>query len=122
MEIVGQRLRVLRESVKLSQNKLAGMIGVRQSSINRYENGQSVPSVQTFRWYADYFDVSLDYIFGRTDKPQGKLYDYEPQLIRDKAENNQELRQFVEMCFDPKSPMNDKLKQTLIRMLEEGKK
>lgn len=122
MEIVGQRLRMLRESVKLSQNKLAGMIGVRQSSINRYENGQSVPSVQTLRWYADYFDVSMDYIFGRTDKPQGKLYSYEPQLIRDKTENSEELRQFVEMCFDPKSPMNDKLKQTLIRMLEEGKK
>ena len=122
MEIVGQRLRALRESVGLSQNKLAGMIGVRQSSINRYENGQSVPSVQTFRWYADYFDVSMDYIFGRTDKPQGKLYNYEPQFIRDKTENNQELRQFVEMCFDPKSPMNDKLKQTLIKMLEEGKK
>jgi transcriptional regulator with XRE-family HTH domain len=122
MEIVGKKLRALRESVGLSQNKLAGMIGVRQSSINRYENGQSVPSVKTFRWYADYFDVSMDYIFGRTDKPQGKLYNYEPQLIRDKAESNQELRQFVEMCFDPKSPMNDKLKQTLIRMLEEGKK
>ena len=122
MEMVGQRLRALRESVGLSQNKLAGMIGVRQSSINRYENGQSVPSIQTFRWYADYFDVSMDYIFGRTDKPQGKMYNYEPQLIRDKAENNQELRQFVEMCFDPKSPMNDKLKQTLIRMLEEGKR
>lgn len=122
MEMVGQRLRTLRESVGLSQNKLAGMIGVRQSSINRYENGQSVPSIQTFRWYADYFDVSMDYIFGRTDKPQGKLYNYEPQLIRDKTESNQELRQFVEMCFDPKSPMNDKLKQTLIRMLEEGKK
>jgi transcriptional regulator with XRE-family HTH domain len=55
MEILGQRLRALCESVKLSQNKLAGMIGVRQSSINRYENGQSVPSVQTLRWYADYF-------------------------------------------------------------------
>ena len=122
MEIVSQRLRALRESVGLSQNKLAGMIGVRQSSINRYENGQSVPSIQTFRWYADYFDVSMDYIFGRTDKPQGKLYNYEPQLIRDKTENNQELRQFVEMCFDPKSPMNDKLKQTLIKMLEEGEK
>lgn len=122
MEIVGQRLRTLRESIGLSQNKLAGMIGVRQSSINRYENGQSVPSIQTFRWYADYFDVSMDYIFGRTDKPQGKLYNYEPQLIRDKAESNQELRQFVEMCFDPKSPMNEKLKQTLIKMLEEGKK
>jgi transcriptional regulator with XRE-family HTH domain len=122
MKIVAQRLRALRESVNLSQNMLAKMLGLRQSSVNRYENGQSTPSCENLVWYADYFDVSMDYIFGRTDKPQGKLYNYEPQFIRDKTENNQELRQFVEMCFDPKSPMNDKLKQTLIKMLEEGKK
>jgi len=51
----------------------------------------------------------MDYIFGRADKTQGKLYNYEPQIIRDKTENNEKLRQFVEMCFDPKSTMNDKL-------------
>jgi transcriptional regulator with XRE-family HTH domain len=121
MELIGQRLKVLRESVGLSQSKLAELIGVRQSSINRYESGQSVPSIETFRWYADYFDVSLDYIFGRTDTPQGKLYQFEPKAVREKIENNAEMRQFVEMCFDPKSPMNAKLKQALVRMLEEGK-
>lgn len=122
MEIVGERLRALRDGVKLSQAKIAAMVGTSQVSINRYENGTGAPPLKTLLWYADYFDISMDYIFGRTDKPQGKLYSYEPQLIRDKTENSEELRQFVEMCFDPKSPMNDKLKQTLIRMLEEGKK
>jgi len=32
------------------------------------------------------------------------------------------MRQFVEMCFDPNSPMNDRLKKTIIGMLEEVKK
>lgn len=32
-------------------------------------------------WYADFFDVSLDYIFGRTDKPQGKLYENQPKVV-----------------------------------------
>ena len=118
MEIVGQRLRLLREGVKLSQKKIADMIGISQVSINRYENGTGELPFKTLLWYADYFDVSLDYIFGRTDQPQGKLYEYQPKII----ENNDELKRFVEMCFDPASPMNDRLKQTLIQMLGEVKK
>ena len=59
----------------------------------------------------------MDYLCCRTDKPQGKLYDFNPKYV----EENKELRQFVEMCFDPSSPMNDKLKQRLIEMLGEVK-
>ena len=66
---LGKRLRVLRESVGLSQAKLAQEIGSNQSSINRYENGQAAPTVELLRKYADYFDVSMDYIFARCDDP-----------------------------------------------------
>lgn len=118
MEIVGKRLRLLREGVKLSQKKIADMIGISQVSINRYESGAGEPPFKTLLWYADHFDVSLDYIFGRTDQPQGKLYEYQPKII----ENSDELKRFVEMCFDPASPMNGRLKQTLIQMLGEVKK
>ena len=113
MKEVAEKIRLLRESINLSQAKLAVLASVTQSSINRYENEQSAPPLPLLVWYADYFDVSLDYIFGRTDKPQGKLYDYEPKF----SQENEQLKQFIEMCFDPKSPMNDKLKQTLIGML-----
>ena len=67
---VGKRLKGLREGAMLSQVKMAEALGSTQSSINRYENGQSTPSVALFRAYADYFDVSMDYIFARADKPQ----------------------------------------------------
>ena len=60
MKELGERLRRLRESVKLSQVKMAELLGVKQSSINRYEQGQSAPSLETLVRYADYFDVSLD--------------------------------------------------------------
>ena len=42
MRELGERLRRLRESVKLSQVKMAELLGVKQSSINRYEQGQSL--------------------------------------------------------------------------------
>ena len=116
MKEVGKRLKALRESVGFSQVKMAEAIGSTQSSINRYENGQSTPPVELFRRYADYFDVSMDYIFGRTDNPQGKLYEYKPKI----QQNDPQMQKFVEMCFDPTSPMNARLKETLLQMLGEA--
>ena len=96
---------------------MAYLLGVKQSSINRYEQGQSAPSLVTLVKYADYLDVSMEYLFARTDKPQGKLYEYRPKI----ATGSEEMRQFIEMCFDPQSPMSKKLKQTLLQMMEVDK-
>lgn len=117
MKEVAERLRHLRESVKLSQVKMAEVVGVKQSSLNRYELNQASPTFETLTRYADYFDVSMDYIFGRTDNPQGKLFEYKPKI----EQNDPEMKRFVEMCFDPKSPMNERLKETLLQMLGEVK-
>jgi len=48
-------------------------MGLTQASVNRYETDSSPPSQETFLWYANYFDVSLYYILGRTEKPQGRM-------------------------------------------------
>ena len=37
------------------------------------------------------------------------------------ATGSEEMRQFIEMCFDPQSPMSEKLKQTLLQMMEVDK-
>ena len=121
MKIIGERLRTLREGVKLSQTKLGEMVGTSQANIGRYETDVCTPPAETFLWYADYFDVSLDWIYGRCDKPQGKLYNYQPETLKEKMANNEEIRQFVEMCFDPQSSINERLKETLTKMLQEGK-
>jgi transcriptional regulator with XRE-family HTH domain len=117
MEIVAKRLRQLREGMKLPQTKIGELLGVPQSSVYRYEYGQSSPSFENMVRFADYFDVSLDYVFGRTDDPQGKIYEFQPKVLTDKVENKAELRQFIEMCFDPDSPMYGKLKETLFQMI-----
>jgi len=115
MKVMGERLRTLRESMKLSQAKMADLLGLKQSSINRYEQGTATPTVENLRKYADYFDVSMDYIFARTDNPQGKLYENKPKLLV----NTEDAQQFIEMCFDPESPFNERLKQTLLQMMGE---
>ena len=118
---IGERLRDLRMGVHISQTKLASILGTQQSSINRYEQGQSVPVPEIFIKYADYFDVSMDYLYCRTDDPRGKQYEFQPKILQEKAGNNKEMREFIEMCFDPKSPVNGRLKEALFQMLTEGK-
>ena len=114
---IGNRLKTLRESIGKTQAFIAKESGtVAQPAIFRYESGQSDVPNAILLWYADYFDVSLDYIFGRTDKPQGKLYDYNPKVFDD-----EKMQQFVEMCFDPKSPANAKLKEAVLRLMGERK-
>jgi transcriptional regulator with XRE-family HTH domain len=118
---IGERLRDLRMGVHISQTKLASILGTQQSSINRYEQGQSVPVPEIFIKYADYFDVSMDYLYCRTDDPRGKHYEFQPKILQEKAGDNKEMREFIEMCFDPKSPVNGRLKEALFQMLNEGK-
>ena len=122
MQEVAQRLKSLRESVGVSQAKLAALMGATQASVNRYENGQSSPPQKILRWYADFFDVSLDYIFARTEQPEGKLYEHKPKVVEAITQDNKELRQFVDMCFDPASPVSEKLRETLTKLLEEQRK
>jgi len=117
MKEIGKRMKELRESIGISQAILAEYISATQSSVNRYENGQTSPPIDYLRRFADFFDVSMDYIFCRTDKPQGTTYEFNPAITPDK----EEMRRFIEMCFDPASPMNEKLKETLFQMMEGGK-
>ncbi len=115
MNIVGDRLKLLRESVGFSQMRLSKIFGVGQASIFRYESSRTAAPFDVLVKYADYFDVSLDYIFGRTDVPQGKLYRGKPEIEL----SYPEMDQFIEMCFSPKSKLNKRLKETLKQMMRE---
>ncbi|MCH5163193.1 MAG: helix-turn-helix transcriptional regulator [Clostridiales bacterium] len=117
--IVANRMRELREGIKLSQAKLAALLeNIEQPAIFRYESGQSFPPYGVLMQYADFFDISLDYLFGRTDNPQGKLYNFQPKVWK----NQGQIQELIEMCFDPASPANAQLKETLLRIMEEQNK
>ncbi len=64
------KLKFLREKRKISQLKLAVDLNMNQNSISRYENGQRQADYETLIAFADYFDVSIDYLLERTDNPK----------------------------------------------------
>lgn len=64
------RLKEVREAKKVSQIKLAIDLGLNQNSISRYENGQREADYKTLISFADYFNVSVDYLLERTNNPK----------------------------------------------------
>lgn len=67
------RLRELRKRHGLSQNALAEIIGTSKSSINMYERGDREPGFETLEAFADFFNVNMDYLLGRSSN-DGKIH------------------------------------------------
>ena len=65
-----QRLKELRKTRGITQALLASEIGITLKQIQRYELNQSEPTLSNIISLADYFDVSLDYLCGRSDDPE----------------------------------------------------
>lgn len=62
-----KNLKLLRNGKNISQQQLADIIGVSQQSINKYENHNVEPDIETLIKIADYFNTSVDYLIGHTD-------------------------------------------------------
>ena len=61
------RLKELREGLGHTQAKMAEMIGCLQTTYQRYESGDRTPSYDVLLRISDVFDVSVDYLLGKTD-------------------------------------------------------
>ena len=60
-------LKELREDKGYTQEQLAGALHVSKATISHYELGTSTPNIDLMIQMADIFDVSLDYLMGRTN-------------------------------------------------------
>jgi len=62
-----QRLKLLREEKQLYQKDLAKALDLSRSTITAYESGKREPDQNTLNRIANLFDVSVDYLMGRTE-------------------------------------------------------
>lgn len=67
--ILLERLSELRLNKSLSQEDVAKILGVARSTYNSYENGKREMDYDMLVKLANFYKVSLDYLFGRTDFP-----------------------------------------------------
>lgn len=68
-----ERLKKLRIEAGLTQKELAKIIQTSQQNIGFYEKGERQPKNDTLTKLADFFNVSIDYLLGKTDKKDNDL-------------------------------------------------
>ena len=64
-----ERLKELRKKRRLYQRELAELLGISIRGYQCYETGEHEPGVKKLIALADYYNVSIDYLVGRTDVP-----------------------------------------------------
>lgn len=71
--MLGERLSRLRKEMKKTQEDISKIIGITRPAYTAYERGTRNPDFDTLLKLADYFDVSVDYLLGQTDNPEGLM-------------------------------------------------
>lgn len=66
--IFASRLRQARHMAGINQTKLAKILGIVHSGVVAYESGKREPSMSRLIQFADIFNVSIDWLCGRTEK------------------------------------------------------
>ncbi len=64
------RLKELRKNRGYTQVALQMQTGIEQALLSKFENGERTPPTETLVRLADFYNVSIDYILYRTDKPE----------------------------------------------------
>ncbi|UII56678.1 helix-turn-helix domain-containing protein [Cytobacillus spongiae] len=105
--MLGRRILELRKKSKITQEELGKRINVTKVSISGYENGNRTPDTETLQKLADFFEVTTDYLLGRTDKPNQvdseeelmdpKLNIFFKEIKEDTPERQEQLRKIWEI-------------------------
>lgn len=66
---IGQKIKELRTSHKISQKELIKILNISHASLSAYENGNKLPSLEVLINITEYFNVSLDWLCGLDTRP-----------------------------------------------------
>lgn len=93
---IGNRIAHLREQRGLTQEELATSLGISRAALSHYEKNRREPDTETLSKVADLFQVTLDYLAGRTTQPTATL-DPDVRQFADELElsNNELLERFA---------------------------
>ncbi len=71
-DIIAKNISELRQSVGITQSKLAEYLNYTDKAVSKWERGEAIPDVTVLKQIADYFEVSVDYLLEETHEPPKK--------------------------------------------------
>lgn len=87
MEILGDRIKYLREKMNYTQKDLAKKAGLTVVQLSRYETNDRKPDPDSLKRIADVLETSADYLLGRIDTPTNmSFYGGPEQYTQDEIE------------------------------------
>ncbi|MGI6162018.1 MAG: helix-turn-helix domain-containing protein [Christensenellales bacterium] len=94
----GPKLRRLRKERNITQDGLGKLLGMGRTAIANYESGRNQPSNEVLVQISDFFDVSIDYLLGRTSLRPGDTLAFNRAEAEEELpeEARQELNSFLE--------------------------
>ncbi|MDS1004989.1 helix-turn-helix transcriptional regulator [Clostridium sporogenes] len=102
-KVIGDRIKQERLARNLNQPELAKKLNVAKGTVSNWENGNRTPDSEMLSKLATFFDVTIDYLLGRTDYPQGIIsetdingHHYEFELDKKIFPNGLTYEQIVE--------------------------
>lgn len=131
MQKFSRRLKRLREEKNLTQVEFAKLMSLANSTISQYEAGRRMPDQEILQKFADFFDVSVDYLLGRTNNPKsinnnGSAPTPE-QCIAEALADDPELLEFfqefikrddLQLLFKQVKPLSPKSIKKIIRVIK----
>ena len=111
-EIFPKRMKELRKKFGLTQKAAATVLGIGQTTIANYENGTRVPDLSKISDIADLYEVSVDYLLGRSEIMVNKLA---PISDEDRHENTYEI--YMQSLLDGDKKMGRRI---LLSLLKKG--
>ena len=100
IDMLGKKISYLRKERKLSQRELAKELNIGNSTLAMYELEKREPDFNTLQKIADYFDVSTDYLLGRTDIKKSELDNEEEEKDIEKAIDELLQQNGLMLCGD----------------------
>jgi repressor LexA len=94
-----ERLKTLRTAAHLSQEELSVKLKVSRSCIGNYEQGKRLPDIEDLEQIADFFNVDMDYLVGKTDIQKELTVDYFTEneyLIIEAYRNDENLKSIID--------------------------
>ncbi|PFD33595.1 transcriptional regulator [Bacillus cereus] len=83
--MIGEKIKDLRKNNKITQEQLGNAIGVSKMAISYFEKGKKSPGRESLEKIADYFDVTTDYLLGRSEDPE--LNEEENKIVTEEGKN-----------------------------------
>ena len=107
-----ERLKSLRKERNVTQTQLAKELNVSIGSVGNWETGARIPDIETFKILAEYFDVSVDYLLGRSEDKKIRPTEIDES---DLSEREKYLLSLLRKVPDRDRPTVDRMIQALVQ-------